>query len=94
MSKDQALFRVRQFCSAVLVNLKTIANNPARETQPRVLLVRKRTVAKVEFNWVSGANVQQVLGRGIPPINRLMVRQKNSSRIRHLFLHLIPNFQT
>ena len=41
-------FNVRQFCSAVLVNLKTIARMPARETQPRVLVVRKRTVAKVD----------------------------------------------
>jgi|SRR5687767_292163 len=33
----------RQFCSAVFVSLKTIASMPARETQPRVLVVRSRS---------------------------------------------------
>jgi hypothetical protein len=38
----------RHFCSAVVVNLKTIASMPAREPQPRVLLVGSRTVLKVD----------------------------------------------
>ena len=41
-------FNVRHFCSAVFVNLKVIASRPARETQPRVLLVLSRTVANVD----------------------------------------------
>jgi hypothetical protein len=35
---------MRQFCSAVFVSLNTIASMPARETHPRILVVRKRTV--------------------------------------------------
>jgi len=61
----RALINVRQFCSAVLVNLKTMARMPARETQPRVLVVRKRTVANVDFDRVRGANMQPVLRRKI-----------------------------
>ena|SRR6185436_7421879 len=41
-------FSLRQLCSAVFVNLKTIASMPVRETRPRVLLVRSRTVLKVD----------------------------------------------
>jgi hypothetical protein len=39
---------LRQLCSAVFVNLKTIASMSVRETRPRVLLVRSRTVLKVD----------------------------------------------